>query len=112
MGYELFQTLSDKERDLDASVKLLRRNGTELAQRQRDYNVLLAKRTLELRAQGLQVGLIQLVVKGMEDVAEARLRRDAAQVMYDANKDHINATKLEMRLLEAQIEREWGNAGS
>lgn len=27
--------------------------------------------------------------------------------MYDSNKEHINATKLNLKTTEAQIEREW-----
>lgn len=112
MGMELYQTLSDKERELTASIKLLRKNGNKLAEAQRDYNVALAEASLKLRSQEMPVGMIQLVVKGIKSVADKRFERDAAQVMYDANKDHINATKLEMRILEAQIEREYGQAGS
>ena len=110
--FDLYQQMQDKVHDLDVSVRLLRKNGNALAEAQRDYNVLLASKALKLRSQEMPIGLIQLTIKGDREVADARLKRDCAQVMYDANKDHINATKLELRLLEASLEREWGQAGS
>ena len=35
--------------------------------------------------------------------------RDNAKVMYEANQEHINVVKLEMRVIENQIAREWSN---
>ena len=36
-------------------------------------------------------------------------QRDVAKVMYETNQEHINTVKLQLRLLDNQIAREWGN---
>jgi hypothetical protein len=49
---------------------------------------------------------------GIPSVAEARFRRDVAEAVYKANLEAINSIKLQMRLLENQLQREWSNAGN
>ena len=92
----------------DFSIKQLRKNGTEYAEAERDYKVLLRSESLKLRDEGMAIGMIQLTCYGIPSVAEARFRRDVAQVVYEANQEAIQAIKLQMRLLESQIQREWG----
>ena len=36
------------------------------------------------------------------------IERDVAETIYNTNQEHINCTKLKMRILESQIQREWG----
>ena len=105
---DLFEELQAKTRQLDASIKQLRKNGTEYAEAERDYKVLLRSESLKLRDEGMAIGMIQLTCYGIPSVAEARFRRDVAQVVYEANQEAIQAIKLQMRLLESQIQREWG----
>jgi hypothetical protein len=57
----------------------------------------------------MAVTLIDKVVFGIPEVAELRFQRDVAKVVYDANQDAINSIKLQLRLLDAQLSREWGN---
>lgn len=105
---DLYEELQTKREQLDASIKQLRKNGTEYAKNERDYKVLLRTECLRLREEGMAIGLIELTVYGIPSVAEARFRRDIAKVVYDANQEAINSLKLQMRLIESQIQREWG----
>ncbi len=105
---DLYEELQTKRDQLDASIKQLRKNGTEYAKNERDYKVLLRTECLRLREEGMAIGLIELTVYGVPSVAEARFRRDIAKVVYDANQDAIQSIKLQMRLIESQIQREWG----
>ena len=57
--------------------------------------------------EGMAVGMINLVVYGVKEVAQLRLKRDIAQTMCDANQEHINVMKLQMRIIENQLKREW-----
>lgn len=107
---DLYEELQAKTRQLDASIKQLRKNGTEYAEAERDYKVLLRTECLRLRDEGMAIGMIQLTCYGIPSVAEARVRRDIAQVVYEANQEAIQAIKLQMRLIESQIQREWGQA--
>ena len=45
---------------------------------------------------------------GIEEVADLRCMRDVAQTIYEANKEAINVLKLQIRILESQLQREWG----
>lgn len=105
---ELYQELQQKTHELDVSIKALRKTGTEYAQAERAYKVKLREECLKLRDQGMAVGMIDKVCYGIPSVAELRFKRDIAEVVYKANQEAINSYKLQMRLIEAQISREWG----
>ena len=108
MADDLITMLERKVTELERSVKMLRQNGVEAAQAERDYKIALRTEALKMRDAGNAVGMITLTIYGVPSVAELRFKRDVAQTIYDANREHINATKLEMRILEEQIKREWG----
>lgn len=108
MNDDLITLLQKKVAELEASVKMLRQTGKDAALAERDYKVALRTEALKMRDAGTAVGMITLTIYGVPSVADLRLKRDIAQTLYDANKEHINATKLEMRIIEEQIKREWG----
>ena len=103
---EIFQ----KQKELSISIELLRKNGIKLAETERDYKICLRQEALKLRAEkGMPVTLIQQVVYGVPEVAKKRFDRDVAEAMYTSAQEKINTLKLQIRILEAQIQREWGN---
>lgn len=108
MEYDLYQELQAKTKQLDVSVKQLRTSGYEYAKAERDYKILLRTECLKLRDAGMAIGLIDKTCYGIPSVAEARFKRDCAEAVYTANKEAINSIKLQLRLLEGQIQREWG----
>ena len=108
---DLYEEIQRLMNELTQSIKTLRKNGEKLAEAERDYKITLRTEALKLRADDMPVTLINSVIYGVKDVAEKRYQRDIAQAMYDANKEHINVTKLKMRLIEGQISREYGIAG-
>lgn len=108
--YDLMQELLAKQQALDTSIKLLRKNGTAYAQAERAYKVLLRQECLKLRDDGMAIGMIDKTCYGIPTVAEARFKRDVAEVTYKANQEAINSIKLQLRLIEGQINREWGQA--
>ena len=97
--------------ELTASIKLLRKNGENLAEAERDYKITLRKEALKLRADDMPVTLINQVIYGVPEVAEKRFKRDVEQANYDANHEHINVTKLKLRIVEGQLSREYSIAG-
>lgn len=109
MSYDLYNELQAKTRQLDVSIRSLRRSGTEYAQAERDYKLLLRKECLKLRDDGMAIGMIDKTCYGIPEVAEARFKRDVSKTVYTANLEAINSIKLQMRLLESQIQREWGH---
>lgn len=97
---------------LNTSIKMLRKTGTEFAEAERDYKILLRQEALKLKDSGMAVTLIDKTVYGIKSVAEARFKRDVASAIYDANKESINVLKLQIRILDNQIAREWGTPQS
>lgn len=105
---DLLNELQQKIRELEASIKMLRRTGTAYAEAERDYKILLRQECLKLRNEGMAIGMIDKACYGIPEVAAARFQRDVAETVYKANQEAINSTKLQLRLLEGQIQREWG----
>ena len=60
----------------------------------------------------MPVTLINQIIYGVPEVADKRFKRDIAETMYNTNQEHINATKLKLRLLESQVSREWSNVNN
>lgn len=107
-SYDLYDELQAKTRQLEVSIKMLRKSGTDYAEAERAYKVLLRTECLKLRDEGMAIGMIDKTCYGIPTVADARFKRDVAEVVYKANLEAINSIKLQMRLIESQIQREWG----
>ena len=98
--------------ELTISIKKLRHTGQALAEAERDYKITLRQEALKLKLEDkLPVTLINQIIFGVPEVADKRFKRDIAETMYNTNQEHINATKLKLRLLESQINREYGASG-
>lgn len=104
---DLYNELQAKIKQLEVSVKELRTSGTNYAKAERDYKILLRQECLKLRDEGMAIGMIDKTCYGLPTVAEARFQRDVNKTIYEANIEAINSLKLQMRLLEGQINREW-----
>lgn len=105
---DLYQELQQKTKQLEVSIKQLRKSGTDYAEAERDYKILLRSECLKLRDEGMAIGLIDKTCYGIPSVAEARFKRDVAEAVYKANMEAINSIKLQLRLIENQLQREWG----
>ena len=105
---ELYDELQKRVRQLDFAIKELRKNGIAYAEAERDYKIKLREEILKLRQEGMAVGIIDKTCFGIPSVAELRFKRDIAKTVYEANMEAINSTKLNLRLLENQISREYG----
>ena len=108
---DLLDDLQNLVSQLDASVKSLKRTNEARAQTEMDYKILLREEALKCRDSGMAVGMIDKTVYGIPSVALARFKRDIADGNYEANKEAINVYKLRIRLLENQINREYGMEG-
>lgn len=108
---DLYEQIMRLMSELTLSIRKLRDNGAKLAEAERDYKITLRQEALKLRAGDMPVTLINQIIYGIDEVAEKRFKRDVEQANYDANKEHINVVKLQLRILEAQLAREWGHAG-
>ena len=94
---------------LQQSLETLKKTSKAYAEAERDYKILLRQEVLKLRDEGEAIGVINLICYGIPSVAEARFKRDCAEGVYKANQEAINTYKLKIRLIEAQLSREWVN---
>ena len=107
---DLYNELQKKINELNISIKKLRETGTEYAEAEKEYKITLRNEALKLRAEkGMPVTLIQQVVYGVPEVAEKRFKRDVKEAVYKANMEAINVFKLQIRIIESQLQREYGN---
>ena len=108
---DLFNELKELNQKLTISIQSLRKNGQALAEAERDYKITLRQEALKLRQdEKMPVTLINQIIYGIPEVADKRFKRDVAETMYQTNQEFINTTKLKIRVLEGQLNREWNNA--
>ena len=105
---DLLEQITQQMHALDEAIKRLARNGEALAEAEKAYKMELTKQALLLKDEGYAVTFINQILHGLDEVADLRFKRDCAKANYEANYEFINITKLKLRLLEAQISREWG----
>lgn len=106
---DLVNELQIKLNELNVSIKKLRETGTAYAEAERDYKILLRQECLKLRDDGMAIGMIDKTCYGIPSVAEARFKRDVAETIWKANQEAINSTKLQIRIIESQLQREYSN---
>ena len=110
MGYDLFTQRDDLSRELSESISAMERCGKDYAQKDSRYQIELAETAARMKADGETATMINLTIRGTGKVPKVRLDRDISEVMYQTAKEKIQAVKLQLKLVEAQIEREWTQA--
>lgn len=105
--FDLWGEIQQKTRQLDYCIKELRKSGTAYAEAERAYKIKLREVCLRLKGEGMAIGMISLTCYGVPEVAELRFKRDVAETVYKANQEAIMSIKLQLRLLDAQLAREW-----
>mgnify|MGYP003287457674 CR=1 FL=1 len=103
----LFNELNELCKKLSQSIKLMERYGIEKAEAERDYKICLNQWALKLKEDNLAVTLIQLIVKGVPEVAKKRFKRDVADVMYETTKQSIYVQTMQTKILETQLKLEY-----
>lgn len=106
-GQDLLLELQGRVALADMALNSLGSRGRAFAQAEHDYRVALAKKTLEERASGMPVTIISDVCRGDGKIAKLRLERDSAEALYKSNLEAINLYKLQIKVLESQIDREY-----
>ena len=106
---ELYQELERKLRQLDVCIRQLRQTGSEFAEAEREYQISKRDTCLRLKAEGMAVGMISMVCKGEPTVASKLYDRLAKEAIYKANQEAVMSLKLQIRVLDNQISREYGN---
>ena len=102
--------LESKIKQLDQAVKMLRKTGSDYAKAYKDYRVALAKELLILKNDGYAITLAGDIARGKPEIAHYKFLEISNEAIYKANLESINALKIEIKILQGQIDKEWGNS--
>lgn len=105
---DLANELQEKCRLLDNSIKMLRKTGSEYAKAYTDYRVALAKELLLLKNDGFAITLAGDIARGKPEIAHLKFEEISKEAIYKANLESINALKLEIKIIQEQINKEYG----
>lgn len=107
--------LSERQRllsSLNASYSELWKMSKAKSRTEHDYKVAYRKEVFRLHQQDkvAWTAAITLAHGDTEyfNVAELRFKRDIAKSEYEVAQEKINGLKLSLRMIEAEISREWG----
>lgn len=106
---DLFNYLQTLTKELDISVKSLRKTGQEYAKAYSEYRVALAKELLKLKDEGMAATVAYDVARGKPEIAKLKFEEISKEAIYKANQESIQSIKLKMRLTESQLQREYGS---
>lgn len=88
---------------LNLAVNKLRERGQGKAEAEKAYRIALATEILKHRDNKVPVTIIADICRGDERIAELKFKRDVAETLYKTAEEKINATKLEIRIVENQL---------
>ena len=105
-GQDLLVELQELRRTLSLAIGMLKERGRMKAGAESKYRIALRKLILIERDKGTPVTIISDICRGDEEVASLRQERDIAETLYETVLQKIYATKLEMGIIERQLEAE------
>ena len=107
MDLDLVNEINNKCNYLDIQIKQLAKTGSEYAKAYTEYRVALAKELVKLKDEGYAITLAGDIARGKPEIARLKFNEISKEAIYKANLESINATKLQIKIMEAQVEREW-----
>ena len=106
---DIMEELQYKLKLLDASIKELSKTGREYASAYTDYRVALAKELVKLKDEGYAITLAGDIARGKPEIARLKFEEISKEAVYKANLESINATKLTIKILQEQVNKEWNS---
>lgn len=109
---EELQKLEELNNLLTSALSEYKKRGYEYAKAYKDYRVKVAKKLLELKADGMPVTISYDIARGDEEVASAKEKEIITECLYKSCQEAINTFKLQIKVLQAQIDTEYKNGGN
>ena len=106
---DLINELNNLIKKLDISVKSLRKTGSDYAKAYTDYRVALAKELMILKEEGYAITLAGDIARGKPEIARLKFKEISSEAIYKANKESINAIKLQIKIIQQQINKEYSS---
>lgn len=96
---------------LEQRTEEMRASGARHAEADAAYRAAKARAILEERQKGTPATICKEVIYARPDIAAALTERNCARAVYEADRESINTTKLRLRVLDAQLARDWQASG-
>jgi hypothetical protein len=106
---ELIQEMNELSALLDKELDACKLAGVQYAENESRYRMALRVEILRERANGTPVTIIGDVCRGKPEIAELKRFRDSSEAIYKASQEAINVYKLRIRVIDAQMSREWNS---
>ena len=94
---------------LTKALQEYKERGRKYAKAYRDYRVLLSQELLKLRDEGMPVTIAYDIARGLDNVSEAKEQEIITESLYKSCQEAINTYKLQIKILQAQIDKEYSN---
>ena len=102
------QELWNLSHQLDEALKDLEVRSAKKAESEKQYKILARQKALQERNAGVPITFISQFLAGDPEVAEKKAIRDIEEALYYTTQEKINVLKLQLRLVNDQIVREYG----
>ena len=106
---DLYLELQKKLEYLDQSIKNLSTNCRDYGEAYAKYRIELAKELVLLKDSGMAVTLAYDVARGKPEIARLKYNEICKEGIYKANLESINVAKLQVKILQNQIDKEYGH---
>lgn len=101
--------LNKKLKDLDVAIKSLRTTGSDYGEAYTNYRIALAKELMKLKDEGYAITLAGDIARGKPEIARLKFKEISTEAIYKANLESINATKLAIKIIQEQINKEYSS---
>lgn len=105
-GQDLWVEITELRETLSLAINKLKERGQKKAKAEQDYRIALRKIILIERDKGIPVTIISDICRGDKEIAKLKFDRDIAEILYETVQQKIYATKLELGIVERQLEAE------
>ena len=106
---EDYKKLEELNELLSKALEQYKKRGREYADAYKNYRIAVAKELLRLRAEEMPVTIAYDIARGNEEVAELKRQEIISESLYKSCQEAINTYKLQIKILNAQIQTEFNN---
>lgn len=106
---DILLELNEKKKLLDKALNEYRNRARDYANAYKNYRVAVAKELIRLRDEGMPATIAYDVARGNESIAELKRVEIVTEGLYKSCQEAINSYKLQMKILQEQYNKEYGN---
>ena len=109
---EELQKLEELNNLLTSALSEYKKRGQDYAKAYKNYRVKVAQKLLQLKAEGMPVTISYDIARGDEEVANAKEQEIITECLYKSCQEAVKVYKLKIKILQAQINNDYGNGGN